>query len=53
VISPTENSNKFQKAMFWKEKLVEEVVKLGPMAQPTLVCFFLLKNLKRNLKNYY
>jgi hypothetical protein len=30
VISAAENSNKFQKARFWKEKSVEEVVTLGP-----------------------
>jgi len=32
VISSTKNSNKFQKTKFWKEKLVEDVVTLGPMA---------------------
>jgi len=32
VISATENSNKFQKTRFWKEKSVEDVVALGPMA---------------------
>jgi len=37
VISAAENSNKFQKTMFWKEKSVEDVVTLGPMAQATLV----------------
>jgi hypothetical protein len=37
-IFATENSNKFQKAMFWKEKSVKGVVTLGPMAQATLVC---------------
>jgi hypothetical protein len=37
VISATENSNKFQKTRFWKEKSVEDVVTLGPMAQATLV----------------
>jgi hypothetical protein len=37
VISVTENSNKFQKARFQKEKSVEDVVTLGPMAQATLV----------------
>jgi hypothetical protein len=35
VISATENSNKFQKPMFWKEKSVEDMVKLGPTAQAT------------------
>jgi hypothetical protein len=38
LISAAENSNKFQKAMFWKEKSVEDVVTLGPTAQATLVC---------------
>jgi hypothetical protein len=37
VISAAENSNKFQKTRFWKEKSVEEVVTLAPMAQTTLV----------------
>jgi hypothetical protein len=39
VISASENSNKFQKTSFWKEKSVENVVTLGPMAQATLVSF--------------
>jgi len=29
VISVAENSNKFQKTSFWKEKSVEDVVTLG------------------------
>ncbi len=37
VISATENSNKFQKTRFWKEKTVEDVVILGPLDQATLV----------------
>ncbi len=37
MISATENSNKFQKTRFWKEKSVENMVTLGPMAQVTLV----------------
>ncbi len=37
VISTVENSNKFQKPRFWKEKSVENVVMLGPMAEATLV----------------
>jgi hypothetical protein len=37
VISTAENSNKFQKPRFWKEKSVEDVVTLGPPAQATLV----------------
>jgi hypothetical protein len=32
-----QNSNKFQKTRFWKEKSVEEVVTLGTTAQATLV----------------
>jgi len=32
-----ENSNKFPKTRFWKEKSVEDVVTLGPTAQATLV----------------
>ncbi len=37
VISAAENSNKFQKTRFWKEKSVEDVVTLGRTAQATLV----------------
>jgi hypothetical protein len=37
VISAAENSNKFQKTRFWTEKSVEDAVRLGPMAQATLV----------------
>ncbi len=37
MIFATENSNKFQKTMFCKEKLVEDVVTLGPTAQAILV----------------
>jgi hypothetical protein len=37
VISAAENSNKFQKTRFWKEKSVEEIITLGPTAQATLV----------------
>jgi hypothetical protein len=32
VISIAKNSNKFQKTRLWKEKLVEDIVTLGPMA---------------------
>jgi hypothetical protein len=39
VISAAENSNKFQKTRSWKEKLVEDVITLGPTAQATLVKF--------------
>jgi hypothetical protein len=37
VISGAENSNKFPKTRFWKEKSVEDMVTLGPMTQATLV----------------
>jgi len=37
MISVTENSNKFQKTRFWKEKSVEDVITIGAMAQATLV----------------
>jgi hypothetical protein len=37
VISAAENSNKFQKNRFWKEKSVEDVITLGPTALATLV----------------
>jgi hypothetical protein len=43
VISAGENSNKFQKTKFWKEKSVEYVVTIGPLgptAQATLVGLF-------------
>jgi hypothetical protein len=36
MIFATKNSNKLQKTKFWKEKLVEDVVTLGLMAQATL-----------------
>jgi hypothetical protein len=39
AIFAPENTNKFQKTRFWKEKSVEDVVTLGPMAQATLVGF--------------
>ncbi len=37
MISAAENSNKFQKTRFQKEKSVEDVVTLGPTAQATIV----------------
>jgi len=37
AIFAPENSNKFQKSKFWKEKSIEDVVKFGPMAHATLV----------------
>ncbi len=46
VISATENSNKFPKTSFWKEKSVEDMVTLGPMAEATLVSVE-LRNLPR------
>jgi hypothetical protein len=33
----TENSNKFNKTTFWKEKSVEDVITLGLRAQATQV----------------
>jgi hypothetical protein len=36
VISAAENSIKFQKTRFWKEKSVEDLVTLGPMAHAAL-----------------
>ncbi len=39
VIFAAENSNKFQKTRFWKEKSVEDAVTLGPMAQAILVMY--------------
>ncbi len=53
VISVPENSNKFQKIKFWKEKSVNDVVTLGPTAQATLVdprnkvvCFVTMRSTK-------
>jgi hypothetical protein len=37
MISATENSNKFQKTRFSKEKSVEDMVTLGPTALATVV----------------
>jgi hypothetical protein len=42
LISAAENSNKFHKTRFWKEKSVEDVVTLGPTAQATLVILILV-----------
>ncbi len=36
-MSTAKNSNKFQKIRFWKEKSVEDIVTLGPMAYATLI----------------
>jgi hypothetical protein len=38
MISAVENSNKFPKTRFWREKSVEGTVTIGPTAQATLVC---------------
>jgi hypothetical protein len=35
VHSTTDNSNKFPKTRFWKEKSVEDVVTLGPIYSHT------------------
>jgi hypothetical protein len=56
VISAAENSNKFQKTRFWKEKSVEDMVTLGPTAQATLVILnpqkqFTLKQLDASQQN--
>jgi hypothetical protein len=37
VIYAIENSNKFQKTRFWKEKSVEDVVTLGPITHATSI----------------
>jgi hypothetical protein len=37
VIFATKNSNKFQKTKFCKEKLIEDVVTLGPMPHATIM----------------
>jgi hypothetical protein len=37
MISAAENSNKFQKTRFWKEKSLEDEFTLGPPAQATLI----------------
>jgi hypothetical protein len=37
VNSAAENSNKFQKTRFLKEKSVDDMVTLGPKAQATIV----------------
>jgi hypothetical protein len=50
VTSTTESSNKFLKTRFWKEKLVRDMVTLGPMAQATLV---ILMTQRDNIMLYY
>jgi hypothetical protein len=44
MISTAENSNKFQKTKFWKEKSMEDVVTLGPTAQAMLINFIKTKH---------
>jgi hypothetical protein len=39
MISASENSTKFQKTRVWKEKSVEDVRTLEPMAQATLILY--------------
>jgi hypothetical protein len=47
VIYIPENSNKFQKTRFWKEKSVEDVVTLGTTAQATLATLKVSLELKK------
>jgi hypothetical protein len=42
VIFAAENSNKFPKTRFWKEKSVEDMVTLGPTTQAMVVMMILL-----------
>jgi hypothetical protein len=39
MIFTIENSNKFQKTWFWKEKSIEDMITLGPTAQATLITY--------------
>jgi hypothetical protein len=39
VIFTAENSNRFQKSRFWKDKSVEDVVTRGPTAEATLASY--------------
>jgi hypothetical protein len=49
-----ENSNKILKTRFWKEKSVEDMVTLGPMAQATLVILIvILMTQRNNIMLYY
>ncbi len=50
MTSTTEISNKILKTKFWKEKSVENMVTLGPMAQATLVILMIQKD---NIMLYY
>jgi hypothetical protein len=51
MISAAENSNKFQKTRFWKEKSVENVLTLGPTAQATRVNMYYLGWLSSKVPN--
>jgi hypothetical protein len=54
MISATENSNKFQKTRFWKEKSVENVVTLGSLPfNSSMISFhiWLFKKLIHTLQN--
>jgi hypothetical protein len=50
MTSTVENSNKFLKTRFWKEKSVENMVTLGPMAQATLAILMIQRD---NIMSYY
>jgi hypothetical protein len=50
MISAVENSNKFHKTRFWKEKSVEDVLTLGPTAHATLVITYSKGTMKLPLK---
>jgi hypothetical protein len=51
VTSIAENSNKIFKTRFWKEKSVENMVTLGPMAQATPVILIIQRD--NNMLYYY
>ncbi len=40
VISARENSNKFQRTRFLKDKSIKDMITLGPKSQVTLVYFY-------------
>ncbi len=46
MVYAAENSNKFQKTRFWKEKSVEDVVTLGPTAHAAVVIHEKVKKIK-------
>jgi hypothetical protein len=50
MIFVAENSNESQNTRFWKEKSVEDMVTLGPMAQATLLEIY--KANRNQLKGY-